>query len=138
VILLDAYALIAFLVAGPGAAQVRVLLRTGEAAVTTANLAETLDVSQRIYGLPVSRADAVLGPLFDGWLAAVDLDRSISRRAAEIRATYYHRSTRPISLADAVLIASAKDGDQIATADPHVLEVAQAESIEPIVLRARR
>jgi predicted nucleic acid-binding protein len=138
VILLDAYALIAFLVAGPGAAQVRELLRTGETAVTTANLTETLDVSQRISGLPVARALAVLEPLFDGSLAVVDLDRPTSFRAAEIRAAYYHRSARPISLADAVLIGSATEGDRIATADADVLEIAQAEGIEPIVLRARR
>jgi hypothetical protein len=43
--ILDAYALIAFLVGGPASAQVRGVLREGDAAVTSANLAETLDVS---------------------------------------------------------------------------------------------
>ena len=42
--LLDAYALIAFLIGGPAAAQVRSILREGDAGVTTANLVEVLDV----------------------------------------------------------------------------------------------
>jgi predicted nucleic acid-binding protein len=47
---------------------------------------------------------------------------------------YYHHSSRPISLADAILIASAKPGDRIATADPHVLAVAGEERIGTLTL----
>jgi predicted nucleic acid-binding protein len=129
VTLLDAYALIAFLVAGPATSEVRALLREGNAGVATANLAEALDVSQRVYGLSIARAVDVLGPLFDGPLVALSLDVGVALRAAEIRATHYHRSTRPISLADAVLVASANQGDRIATADPDVLAVARAENL---------
>jgi hypothetical protein len=68
------------------------------------------------------------------WRSAIALDTEIARRAAEIRANHYHRSSRPISLADAVLIASAKPGDRIATADPHVLAVTREEQIEPLAL----
>lgn len=134
---LDAYALIAFLVGGPAASQVRTLLREGDAAVATANLAEALDVSQRVYGLEISRALDILDPLFDGTLATVSLDVGAARRAAEIRAKHYHRSTRPISLADAVLVASAKRGDRVATADPDVLAVARAEKLEPVELQSQ-
>lgn len=87
--LLDAYALIGFLVGGPATAQARALLREGDAAVATANLAEALDVSQRLYGLGISRALDVLDPLFDGTLVAVSLDVGVARRAAEIRAQHY-------------------------------------------------
>jgi hypothetical protein len=45
VTLLDAYALIAFLVGGPATQDVRAILREGDAAVATANLVEALDVS---------------------------------------------------------------------------------------------
>ena len=131
---LDAYALIAFLVGGPAAPDVRALLREGGATVATANLAETLDVSQRLYGLSISRAMEILEPLFEGPLTTVALDLELAQRAAEIRARHYHRSSRPLSLADAVLIASAKQGDRIATADPHVLAVAGAEEIEVVAL----
>jgi PIN domain nuclease of toxin-antitoxin system len=134
VTLLDAYALIAFLVGGPARQQVRAILREGDAAVATANLAEVLDVSQRVHGVPIPRAVAILEPLLEGPLTAVSLDSAVARRAAEIRARHYDRSSRPISLADAVLIGSAKLDDRIATADPDVLAVANDERLESVVL----
>jgi predicted nucleic acid-binding protein len=132
--LLDAYALIAFLVGGPAAPQVRAILRAGDAAVATANLAEALDVSQRAYGLSIPRAIEALEPLFEGPLTPIPLDRDVACGAAEIRARHYHRSSRPISLADAVLVASARQGDQIATADPDILAVADAEGLGLVTL----
>jgi PIN domain nuclease of toxin-antitoxin system len=137
VTLLDAYALIAFVVGGPATQQVRAILREGDAAVATANLAEVLDVSQRVHAIPIPRAVEVLEPLLEGPLTAVPLDSTVARRAAEIRATHYHRSTRPISLEDAVLIGSAQLGDRIATADPDVLAVADAEKLESVTLPGR-
>jgi len=135
--LLDAYALIAFLIGGPAATRVRALLREGDAAVATANLVEVLDVSQRLYSLPIPRAVEILDPLFAGPLGMVSLDAAVARRAAEIRAKHYDRSTRPISLADAVLIASARSGDRIATADPDVLAVARPSSSNRLHCLAR-
>lgn len=132
--LLDAYALVAFLVGGPAASQVRGLLREGGTFVATANLAEALDVSARTYGLPIERAMEVLEPLLGGTLGSVPLDLVRARRAATIRARHYHRASRPISLADAILVASASPGDRIATADPDVLAVAKAEAIATITL----
>jgi predicted nucleic acid-binding protein len=134
VTLLDAYALIAFLVGGPATPQVRAILREGDAAVATANLVEVLDVSQRVHGVPIARAVEILEPLLEGPLTAVPLDATVARRAAEVRSGHYHRSSRPISLADAVLIGSAKLGDRIATADPDVLAVAKAEKLESVAL----
>jgi predicted nucleic acid-binding protein len=109
-------------------------LREGDAAVATANLVEALDVSQRVHGVPIPRAVEVVEPLLEGPLTAIPLDASVARRAAEIRATHYHRSSRPISLADAVLIALAGPGDRIATADRDVLAVAYAERLESVPL----
>jgi predicted nucleic acid-binding protein len=134
VIVLDAYALIAFLVGGPAAPQVRALLREGDVAVSTANLAETLDVSRRLYGLPVHRGVEAIEPLLDGPLATIPLDVRIACRAAEVRSTHYHRTTCPISLADAILVASARSGDRIATSDPHLLEIVEVEHLEAIAL----
>lgn len=132
--LLDAYAIVAFLVGGPAAANVRALLREGDTGVATANLAEALDVSQRVHSLPVGRAVEVLEPLFEGGLSALPLDLPVAKRAAEIRASHYHRSARPISLADAVLIATCRSGDRLATADPDVLAVAHAEQVQTVAL----
>jgi predicted nucleic acid-binding protein len=134
VTLLDAYALVAFLIGGPAAPSVRGLLREGDASVATANLAEALDVSARTYGLPIERAMEVLEPLLDGTLATVPLDLVRARRAATIRARHYHRASRPISLADAILVATAGPGDRIATADPDVLAVAKAEAVATLTL----
>jgi predicted nucleic acid-binding protein len=132
--LLDAYAIVAFLVGGPATAEVRATLRQGDAAVATANLAEALDVSQRLYGLPIARAMEILEPVFDGHVDVRPLDLPIAHRAAGIRARHYHRSRRPISLADSVLLASAGPADCIATADPDVLAVAAAEGLEVVRL----
>jgi len=134
VTLLDAYALIAFLVGGPAAPSVRALLREGDAAVTVTNLAETLDVSQRVYGLEIQRSMELLDPLLQGPLTAIPLDVGLARRAADMRASHYHRTSRPISLADAVLLASAKTGDRIATADPDVLAIADIEKLATVEL----
>jgi predicted nucleic acid-binding protein len=137
VTLLDAYALVAFLVGGPAAPQVRAILRDGDAGVATANLAETLDVSARRHGLSVSHAMQFIEPLLEEALLAVPLDAAVAQRAAEVRSQHYHRAERPISLADAVLIASARPGDRIATADPDVLAIAEAEGLGTVVLPER-
>jgi predicted nucleic acid-binding protein len=134
VTLLDAYALIAFLVGGPAASQVRSVLREGNTAVATANLVEVLDVSERVYGIPIRRTMETLDPLFEETLVPITLDLESARRAGEIRAQHYHRAARPISLADAVLIASARAGDRIATADPDVLAVADAVGLGTLTL----
>lgn len=102
--------------------------------MATANLTEVLDVSQRVYGIPIGRAVGILEPLLEGPLLAIPLDSALARRAAEIRARHYHTSSRPISLADAILIGSATPGDRVATADPDVLAVVEAESLEPVPL----
>jgi hypothetical protein len=62
VTLLDAYALMAFLVGGPATAHVRAILREGDAAVATANLVEVLDISQPVHGLPIPRALEIIDP----------------------------------------------------------------------------
>jgi predicted nucleic acid-binding protein len=102
--------------------------------VATANLAEALDVSQRVYGLPIARAMEVLETLFAETLATRTLDLPTAQRAADIRARHYHRSARPISLADAILLASAGPDDRIATADPDVLAVASDEGVRVVEL----
>ena len=132
--LLDAYALIAFLIGGPAASRVRSILHEGDTAVATANLVEVLDVSARVHGLSIERATEILEPLFEEALTPRPLDFGVARHAAEIRARHYHRSTLPISLADAVLVASAGGDDRIATADPDVLAVATAENVATVSL----
>lgn len=132
--LLDAYALVAYLVGGPAQGKVKSILREGKTAVATANLVETFDIGERLYGLPVSRASEKIEGLFATSLAIVSLDEHLARRAAELRVEHYHRSRRPLSLADVILIASARSGDCIATADPDVLSTAEELRIETVEL----
>ncbi len=105
-VLLDANALLALLLAEPAMERVLSLLREGGIAMTGANLAEVL----------------------------IPVDLSLARRAGSLRAAHYHRAERRISLADAVLLGAARDGDQIATADKPVLAIAAELGIETIEL----
>jgi PIN domain nuclease of toxin-antitoxin system len=50
-VLLDAFALIALLRDEPAADEVETILRRGEAAMSAVNLAEALDVLQRVDGI---------------------------------------------------------------------------------------
>jgi predicted nucleic acid-binding protein len=134
VTLLDAYAIVAFLAGGPAARPVRTLLDDHDVGVATANLAEALEVTERVYGVTVERSHEVLRPLLEGGICTIPLDARLARTTAEIRARHYHRSRCPISLADAVLIATADDGHRLATADPDLLVVAAARGIETIAL----
>jgi predicted nucleic acid-binding protein len=134
VTLLDAYALIAYVIGGPAQKEVTAILREGEAAVATANLVEVFDVAERVHDLPVPRASEVIEGLFAGSLSVVHLDEHLARRAAEVRVEHYHRARSPLSLADVILIASAQPGDRIATADPDVLATAANLGIETVEL----
>ena len=132
--LLDAYALIAYLIGGPAQQAVTAILREGRTAVATANLVETYDVAERVHRLPAAIASEKVEALFATSLSVVHLDEHLARRAAELRVEHYHRSRSPLSLADVILIASARDGDRIATADPDVLATASSLGIETIKL----
>lgn len=135
---LDAYPLIAFLIGGPTSTAVRALLREGDAAITTANLAEALDVAQRRYALPVPRTMEFLDPLLGGPLTPVALDVPIAVRAGAIRAQYYDRAKSALSVADSILIASAGPADRIVTPDPAVLAVAATLGLETVALAPER
>jgi predicted nucleic acid-binding protein len=134
-VLLDAFALIALLAEEPAADEVETILRRGEAAITAVNLAETLDVLQRVQKIPRERLDAVTMPLVRDRIELIPVDESIARDAADIRARHYHRTRTPISLADCVLTAAAKSAGAIATADKPLVRVASAEGVQVKELR---
>ncbi|HEV2973418.1 MAG TPA: PIN domain-containing protein [Solirubrobacteraceae bacterium] len=128
-VLLDAYALIALLAEEPAADQVEALLRRGDAAITAVNLAEALDVLQRVEGIPRERLESVTMPLVSERIALVMIDERIARDAADIRARRYHRTRAPLSLADCILLAATGDSDSLATADGPLIRVAAAENV---------
>jgi predicted nucleic acid-binding protein len=134
VILLDAFALVAYVNEEPAANEVEHLLRSERAGITAVNLAETIDVSQRAYGS--SRADVrrAIEPLLEGVLRVLDHRAEDAWRAADLRARHYRRREQELSLADCFLLAAAARGDEIATADPAVATVARSENIRVIGL----
>lgn len=132
--LLDAYALIAYVIGGPAQEKVTAILRETKTAIATANLIEVFDVVGRQHSYPVERVAEIIDPLFAGSLSIVHLDEHLARRAGELRVEHYHRSRSPLSLADVILIASAQPDDRIATADPDVLSTAAELGIETIEL----
>jgi len=133
-VLLDANALLALLLAEPAMERVLSLLREGRTAMTGANIAEVFDVGIRRKGLSPTRMAELVEPLLAGPITSIPVDLSLARRAGELRADHYHRTERRISLADAVLLGAARDGDRIATADRPVLAVAAELGIETIEL----
>jgi predicted nucleic acid-binding protein len=133
-VLLDAFGLIALLAEEPAAEEVETLLRRGEAAITAVNLAEALDVLQRVAGIPRERLEAVITPLLSEEMTLVVVDEQIARDAADIRARHYHRTRAPVSLADCMLIAATGGSDELATADGPLIRVAEAEGVRVKVL----
>ncbi len=128
-VLLDAFALIALLAEEPAADDVETLLRRGEAAITAVNLAEALDVLQRLQGIPRERLETLTTPLVGERMTLIAVDERIARDAADIRARRYHRTRAPLSLADCVLLAATGESDTLATADGPLIRVAEAEKV---------
>jgi PIN domain nuclease of toxin-antitoxin system len=126
--LIDASALIALLGGEPAAGEVQEMLTCG-AAMTTLNLAEAIDRLKRRYDLEIERTRPVIEGLLAKSLMLLPLGPLQAWRAGEIRAAHYHRSRCPISLADAVLVASAPAGGRIASYDGPLLTVAASEGI---------
>jgi predicted nucleic acid-binding protein len=140
-VLIDASALISLLGGEPAAQEVQALLNQGRARMTTVNLAESVDRLERRYGLAAARTRPVIDGLLDDALTLLPLGPFEAWRSGELRARHYHRTRRPVSLADAVLVASAAAGCSVASADRHLLAMAASERLGVVALpdsRGRR
>lgn len=133
-ILLDAYALVALIAEGPAAPEVERILRTEDVGMTVVNVAEALDVTQRVHRLDPAEVRQTVEPLFGSSVRVVASPEEHAWRASELRLRYYDRRTRALSLADCFLLAAAEPGGAVATADPAVAEMAHAESVRLIAL----
>jgi uncharacterized protein with PIN domain len=127
--LLDAYGLVALIGDEAAADDVESLLRTAECRVVAINLAEAIDVCQRVHDIPTTEVRAALEPLtLSGTLAVAVSDERVAWSAAELKTAHYHRKDCPLSLADCFLLAHAIiDGADLATSDPDVARVARLE-----------
>lgn len=134
--LLDAYALVALIANEPAADEVEALLRRGEARIVVVNLAEAIDVLHRVHGLPAEAVREPLQPLLlRGVLAVRESSEAEAWLAAELRGQHYDRNSRPLSMADCLLLAAAlATEDSVATADRPVAEVARAEGVDLVGL----
>jgi predicted nucleic acid-binding protein len=138
VTLLDAYALIAFVADEPAAGHVEELLRAGESRILVANLAESIDITDRVHGLAATETRSAIEPLLGGTLVAVVSGEVHAWHATELRGRHYDRRERPLSLTDCFLLAHAVDeNEQIATADPPLAAAARAEGVEVVALPDR-
>jgi PIN domain nuclease of toxin-antitoxin system len=137
VIVLDAYAVIAYLADEPAASDVEPLLldRNSHPSITAVNYAECLDVLTRVHAKPGEEVRERLGWLEVGGLAIVPVDRELALLAGDLRARSYDRRERPVTMADCVALALAKrEGAPVATADPHLALAATDEGVDVIPL----
>ena len=132
-ILLDASALLAHLIGQPRGRAVSALLADGGLGMATVNLAEIVDVLSRRVGH--ERACDALAPLVDGPVAhLLPLDAAGAWRVGELRARHYHRTRRPVSLADCALITCTGPEDSIASLDAMLIAMARDEQIDIVDL----
>lgn len=124
--LLDASALIAFLDDEPAASEVESMLSAGTAAIPSVNLAEAAQRVLRERGATAGELRELVSALP---LAVVPVTESHAWRAAELRATHYRRMESEVSLADCCLVAVATAADRVASSDPALLRMANAEGL---------
>ena len=130
---LDTYAVIAYLKAEPAAAQVKAILKQDDADLTAIGVAEVLDHLIRVVG--ADEEDATLDVAQLGLLDGIPVTPDLGAAAGRLRARHYHRKRCPVSMADCIAAETARSKhEQLATSDPHLLEVCHAENIRHLVL----
>ena len=105
----------------------------GPTALTALGVAEVLDHLVRVAG--ADEEDATLDLAQLGLLEGISITSMLGADAGRLRARYYHRSRCPVSLADCVGAEVARElGRRLATSDPPLLDVCDAEHITVIAL----
>ncbi|HAP77168.1 MAG TPA: hypothetical protein DCR14_13920 [Acidimicrobiaceae bacterium] len=132
-IVLDAYALEAYLALEAAAPLVRDLILSGEQILVSGiNLAEAVDRMVRVNGADPEVLAADLSHL---GLTVSAVDELVAFDAAALRAAHYHRTRRAVSLADCCAAALALDRDAaLATSDPALLSLVHDEGGRVIAL----
>lgn len=125
-IVLDAYALEAYLSLEKAAPLVRDLVLSGQQVlITGVNLAEALDRMIRVNGAERKELE---GDLVGLGLTVSGVDAQMAFDAASLRAGHYHRARRAVSIADCYAAALALDRDApLVTSDPALLALVHEE-----------
>jgi PIN domain nuclease of toxin-antitoxin system len=133
-IVLDAFAVVAYFRDEPAAPEVVPLLDAG-ARLTAVGLAEVLEVLVRTIGVDEETAALDVAEL--GLFETTHVDSRLGLAAGRLRARVYHRTRCAVSMADCIAAEAARELDQtLASADPHLLAVCHTEGIDTIVLPA--
>ncbi len=132
---LDASAVVAFLVDEPGGAEVlRILHRPVATYISSVNLAEVIDVLGR-RTLDVEHVEREVELLLHGGLEVVAADGTVGRDAGRLRATHYHRRHRNVALGDCFAIATTtRVGGPLVTSDRALAEAAGSEGVEVVLI----
>ena len=132
--ILDAYAVVAFLRDEPAAEEVQALLvRNQGASLTVVGVAEVLDRLIRLGGIDEEEATLDLAQL--SLADPKPLEVSVAAAAGLLRARRYHRTRCAVSLADCIVAEVARsNGTAVVTSDPHLLDVCATEGIAVEVL----
>jgi PIN domain nuclease of toxin-antitoxin system len=131
VIVLDAYALVAYFRDEPAAEEVSVLLFS-PCVVSALNAAEVVDRLVRVGGHDADDVEADLALLsrHDGMRVA-PVTTDVAMLAARLRVRHYHKEHAALSLADCVAAATALSmKGPMATADPSLAGLIRAEGGE--------
>lgn len=134
---LDSPALVAALTGGPAAQEVAAVLRDVEAppSIASANIAEVVDVLVRRKGRSIDEVTERIAWLEVAGLTVRSVDGVVAWKAGSLHARHYHRSARPVSMADCIALATAlTESDALATSDPALAAVARAEGCRVIAL----
>ncbi len=127
-VLLDAYALIAYLRDEPAAPMVQRLLWDGELAMSCVQLAEVVDRMERVHGVESDEIEVAVSAL---GIEVISADYPVGAQAGRLRARHYRPTGRTLSLADSFCAATAVLGEMtVATADPVLLAVVEAEGCQ--------
>lgn len=133
---LDASAVVAFLLDEPARQPVEAILRgTPAPHISAVNLAETIDQLVRVHGRDVEHVNDAIDLLIVGGLEVQPFWLPDSRAAAAIRSRVYHRTRAPLSLADCACLATAMAlKTDIATTDSALAQAARNAGVVVIAL----
>ena len=135
-VVLDAYALIAFLRGEEaGTELIGLLRRRPPPSISVANLAEVVDRLVRADGHSDREVRSKINLVIAGGMEVEPMWLTDARRAGSLRARHYDRRSANLALADCFCLATAmKLQAAVATADPALARAARAEGVEVISL----
>jgi PIN domain nuclease of toxin-antitoxin system len=129
VTVLDPFAVVALLRGEHAAPAVREMIERGNAQLTAVGVAEVVDHLLHVMNVPEEEAALDLAQL------GLTEPPTLSPELALLRARHYHRTHRAVSLADCIAAEAAQvRSTDLATADPHLLDLCYDEGIAALPL----